>query len=202
MDVSRDNIAGFLLGVSLGVAVGFVLKAPRNTRQEEADAEYLRWSGPTDAVSKLAATRLKQGVARNAVARGATNTTSPPKGRGTGMRNSKARPVGRPCRAKQDVQYSASGIQPLRRLERSQSSGLRERPPSSSDTRTPNAASTRLTSRTKPRRTTSKARHSSSELRFSTIDASMGSVIVFGSESIPRPWAHGSPRRMHANARV
>jgi len=59
VDVSRDNIAGFLLGVSLGVAVGFVLKAPRNTRQEEADAEYLRWSGPTDAVSKLAATRLK-----------------------------------------------------------------------------------------------------------------------------------------------
>ena len=59
MEVSRDNIAGFLLGVSFGVAVAFVLKGSNNTRQEESDAEYLRWSSPTDAVSKFAATRLK-----------------------------------------------------------------------------------------------------------------------------------------------
>ena len=59
MEVSRENIAGFLLGISVGVAVGFVMKAPDNPRDEESDAEYLRWSGPTDAVSKLAATRLK-----------------------------------------------------------------------------------------------------------------------------------------------
>jgi hypothetical protein len=59
MEVSRENIAGFLLGISLGVAVGVVLKRSDNTRYEEPDEEYLRWSGPTDSVSKLAVTRMK-----------------------------------------------------------------------------------------------------------------------------------------------
>ena len=59
MEVSRENIAGFLLGISVGVAVGFVMKAPDNPRDEESDAEYLRWSSPMDSVGKLAATHSK-----------------------------------------------------------------------------------------------------------------------------------------------
>jgi hypothetical protein len=35
MDVSRDNIAGFLLGISFGVAVGFVLKLSDKNRPAE-----------------------------------------------------------------------------------------------------------------------------------------------------------------------
>jgi hypothetical protein len=59
MEVSRENIAGFLLGISVGVAVGIVMKPPDNPRDEESDAEYLRWSSPIDSVSKLAATHSK-----------------------------------------------------------------------------------------------------------------------------------------------
>jgi hypothetical protein len=60
MEVSRDNISGFLLGISVGAAIGLVLKASDKIRQEEPDAEYLRWSSPAqDSVSKLAATRLE-----------------------------------------------------------------------------------------------------------------------------------------------
>jgi hypothetical protein len=37
MDVSRDNIAGFLLGISVGVAVGIVLKLSDHSRQKESE---------------------------------------------------------------------------------------------------------------------------------------------------------------------
>jgi hypothetical protein len=60
MQVSRDNISGFLLGISVGAAIGLILKASDKIRQEEPDAEFLRWSSPAqDAVSKFAATRLE-----------------------------------------------------------------------------------------------------------------------------------------------
>ena len=43
MDVSRDNISGFLLGISVGVAVGIVLKLSDKTRPEDSGSDRRPW---------------------------------------------------------------------------------------------------------------------------------------------------------------
>jgi hypothetical protein len=43
-NVNRDNIAGFMVGVSVGVAIGFFLKPPEETESRVANqrTDYLR----------------------------------------------------------------------------------------------------------------------------------------------------------------
>ena len=43
--MTRERIAGFLLGISVGTAVGFFLRTPEGDPETGADGKHSRWKG-------------------------------------------------------------------------------------------------------------------------------------------------------------